>query len=96
MSGVLRAIVAGGRGHGEFMIHSSELMPGGSPRYPTARSIEALYGCLERLFAAARRDLVGLTLREYHDRFVAARPADRLAVAPPPPARGGLPELAAL
>jgi hypothetical protein len=78
------------------MIHSSELMPGGSPRYPTARSIEALYRCLERLFAAARRDFVGLTLSEYHDRFVAAARVARPAAAAPTAARRGLPEMAAL
>ena len=73
MFGLLRAAAADGRDHAEFMIHSSELMPGGSPRYPTARSIEALYRCLERLFAEAARDFVGLTLGEYHDRVATAR-----------------------
>lgn len=76
MLGLLRAAAVDGRDYAEFMIHSSELMPGGSPRYPTARSIEALYRCLDKLFAAARRDFVGLTLSEYHDRVVSVtRPA---------------------
>ncbi len=37
----------------EFMIHSSELMPGGSPSFPDADSIEKLYGVLNAVFAAA-------------------------------------------
>ena len=82
---LLRAAAAHGRDYAEFMIHSSELMPGGSPRYPTARSIEALYRCLERLFAAAEPDFEGLTLTEYHDRVAATlRPAP---VPSPPPTR---------
>ncbi|MGA2327004.1 MAG: deacetylase [Bryobacteraceae bacterium] len=39
----------------EFMLHSSELMPGGSPTFPDQESIEALYRDLEALFAAAVR-----------------------------------------
>jgi hypothetical protein len=39
----------------EFMLHSSELMPGGSPTFPDQESIEALYRDLEALFAAAAR-----------------------------------------
>lgn len=79
---LLRAAAAHGRGYAEFMIHSSELMPGGSPRYPTARSIEVLYRCLDRLFAAAAADYDGLTLSEYHDRVAAD-----LRSAPPPARR---------
>lgn len=35
----------------EFMIHSSELMPGGSPTFKTNASIERLYKDLEELFS---------------------------------------------
>jgi len=96
MPGLLRSAAGAGRDYAEFMIHSSELMPGGSPRYPTAASIEALYRCLDRLFAAARRKFVGSTLSEYHDRFVAARQADRPTTARSALARRGLPEMATL
>jgi hypothetical protein len=41
------------RSYLEFMLHSSELMPGGSPAFPDRESIEALYRDLEALFAAA-------------------------------------------
>ena len=58
-----------GRDYIEFMLHSSELMPGGSSNFATAAAIGALYDDMEVLFSAARRDFVGLTLKEYHDRF---------------------------
>ena len=48
-----------------FMIHSSELMPGGSPTFPTATSIEALYNTLESLFAQIAKSYEGETLRRY-------------------------------
>ena len=47
----------------EFMIHSSELMPGGSPTFRTGESIEKLYADLHELFTAARElGFVGSTL----------------------------------
>jgi hypothetical protein len=69
LPGLLRAALVNGRDFAEFMIHSSELMPGGSPRFPTARSIENLYDTLEALFSFARQDFAGLTLSEYYVRF---------------------------
>jgi len=50
----------------EFMLHSSEFMPGGSPTFPDERSIESLYRDLECLFAAVRGRFVGATLKEFH------------------------------
>jgi len=50
----------------EFMLHSSELMPGGSPRFRDPSAIERLYEHLEILF----RDLAGwcrgVTLEQFH------------------------------
>jgi hypothetical protein len=57
----------------EFMIHSSELMPGGSPYFPDGRSVERLYEDLEAVFSAAAGDFECLTLAEYADRFAGAR-----------------------
>jgi peptidoglycan/xylan/chitin deacetylase (PgdA/CDA1 family) len=51
----------------ELALHSSQLMPSGSPNFPSADSIEALYESLERLFAAAHGIFHGATLAEYHD-----------------------------
>jgi hypothetical protein len=49
----------------EFMLHSSEFMPGGSPTFPTEASIERLYDDLEACFAAARPYFQGATLAEF-------------------------------
>jgi len=46
----------------EFMLHSSELMPGGSPKFASAESIEKLYADLETLFGTAQRRFIGMTL----------------------------------
>lgn len=61
---IVDEVTAAGRSHLEFMLHSSELMPGGSPNFPTTRSIEALYRDLEALFAAAAARCRSLTLAE--------------------------------
>lgn len=53
----------------EFMLHSSELMPGGSPTFRTERSIEMLYEQLDQLFAEARAHYRGATLAEFRDEF---------------------------
>lgn len=58
-----------GRDYIEFMLHSSELMPGGSPRFATERSIERLYEDLDGLFAHVARSWQGATLTEYYERF---------------------------
>jgi len=48
-----------------FMIHSSELMPGGSPNFKTEESIEKLYTDLEILFETLAVSYKGYTLKEY-------------------------------
>ena len=53
----------------EFMIHSSELMPAGSPTFKTADDIEMLYEDLEALFSAAAEDFHGMTLVEFYDEY---------------------------
>lgn len=58
-----------GRDYIEFLLHSSEFMPAGSPTFPSAQSIEVLYRHLETLFDAASRDYDGLTLQEYRHRL---------------------------
>ncbi len=50
-------------------IHSSELMPGGSPSFPRAEDVEKLYDDLERLFRAARGRTQGMTLTEFYHQF---------------------------
>jgi hypothetical protein len=53
----------------EFMLHSSELMPGGSPTFKTPADIESLYADLKVLFSNAAKQYRGQTLREFHDEY---------------------------
>lgn len=53
----------------EFMLHSSELMPGGSPTFSNDQSIEKLYNDLEILFNRISKDFMGVTLKEYYDLY---------------------------
>ncbi|MCI9143634.1 MAG: deacetylase [Lachnospiraceae bacterium] len=48
-----------------FMLHSSELMPGGSPTFRTEESIEKLYSDLEIIFDMVSKNFRGITLRDY-------------------------------
>lgn len=50
----------------EFMLHSSELMPGGSPTFKADEDIEKLYKDLSDLFTLARTMFSGTTLKEYY------------------------------
>jgi hypothetical protein len=60
--------------HIEFALHSSELMPGGSPRFTTRGDIERLYEHLDELFqTAVAHGFTGATLDEFHARMVAGR-----------------------
>ncbi|MFC4590301.1 polysaccharide deacetylase family protein [Sphaerisporangium corydalis] len=65
------ALLRDDRDHVEFMLHSSELMPGGSPCFRTPRSVEALYRDMESLFSAAAGRFQGRTLAEYRAEFAA-------------------------
>ena len=73
MLSILDDGVVSGADYVEFMLHSSEFMPGGSPTFRTPDSIERLYDDLAALFEAAGRRFRGATLAEYHARFAAAR-----------------------
>ncbi|MCH3918397.1 MAG: deacetylase [Spirochaetia bacterium] len=49
-----------------FMIHSSELMPGGSPSFSDKATIENLYQCVENVFQFAQAcNFKGITLSDY-------------------------------
>jgi len=58
------------RSYIELMLHSSELMPGGSPTFPTEKDIELLYHDLEILFETVKENFVGVTLKEYYQKFL--------------------------
>ncbi len=55
-----------------FMLHSSEMMPGGSPTFKTEGGIEILYEHLEIIFKEISRNYTGTGLEEYirlHNNF---------------------------
>lgn len=58
-----------GRTYVEFMLHSSEFMPAGSPRFPDAESIERLYGHLDILFRRASQDFQPASLSQFAQWF---------------------------
>lgn len=65
---ILDVAIAQDRPYVEFMTHSSELMPGGSPYFPTIESVEKLYRDLNELFSQVAKHFCGSTLIEFHDR----------------------------
>jgi hypothetical protein len=69
MLSLIQQILDEKRDFAEFMLHSSELMPGCSPTFSTAYSIEKLYDDMEVLFSQVSQHFVGATLKEYYDRF---------------------------
>jgi hypothetical protein len=72
LPGMLRAAHAAritSAGCVELMVHSSELMPGGSPNFPNSAAIERLYASLEVLFEDLSAWCRGMTLAEFHARM---------------------------
>ncbi|MCS6913356.1 MAG: hypothetical protein RMK29_02645 [Myxococcales bacterium] len=69
----LRSLLRWALGRGtdcvQLMLHSSELMPGGSPTLPTQAHIDRLYCDLAALFADAAQRCIGATLSEYYLHF---------------------------
>lgn len=58
-----------GKEHFELMLHSSELMPGGSPTFTLEKDIDDLYEGLERLFFETTEHVRGMTLKEFYRCF---------------------------
>lgn len=69
MMQVAQRVIDEDRDYAEFMLHSSEFMPGGSPTFQTVRDIERLYDQLETLFAWMAPRFEGMTLSAYRSRF---------------------------
>ena len=65
MLGIVRQAVARRWPYLEMVLHSSELMPAGSPNFPDGRSIEALYRDLRVLFHSVSAHFRGMTLAEF-------------------------------
>ncbi|MBU5477604.1 hypothetical protein KQI69_00095 [Eubacterium sp. MSJ-13] len=54
----------------EFMLHSSELMPGGSPTFKNTRDIERLYDNLENLFKSISEKYIGISLSDFARKYI--------------------------
>lgn len=66
MIAVAQQTLDAGSDYVEFMLHSSEFMPGGSPTFKDEAAIEGLYQDLEQLFAWLATRTRGMTLAEYY------------------------------
>jgi len=77
MLGCLKHAMRTKRDYVEFMLHSSEFMPGGSPKFKTESSIDQLYDCLDSLFKKASLTFEGCTLSEYHEKFIRGSDMER-------------------
>ena len=53
-----------------FTLHSSELMPGGSPTFRNENDIEKLYSDIEEVFSLAKKYFLPATLKEYHHYYL--------------------------
>ena len=73
MKSVVEQTLAQGSDYVEYMLHSSEYMPGGSPTFKTQSDIERLYDDLEAFFAWLQPKATGLTLAEYYQQAVNKR-----------------------
>lgn len=70
MIGLLKQVMEEDTDYVQFMMHSPELMPGGSPTFPRKDGIEKLYSDLERLFKMAISQFTGCTFNEYYKTLV--------------------------
>lgn len=71
MISLIDRLSKGGEDYAEFMLHSSELMPGGSPLFNNKGKIEKLYADLEEVFSyAARAGFKGVSLSNYAKDFM--------------------------
>lgn len=74
MLAVARALRAERPAHVHFMLHSSELMPGGSPHVRHAADLDRLYDALGTLFDELARWCHGMTLQEFHAHRATTQP----------------------
>lgn len=71
MLGLTHRARRGGAAHLELMLHSSDLMAGGSPSFRSAADIERLYASLEVLFEELAGWCRGCTLAEFREQWLA-------------------------
>jgi peptidoglycan/xylan/chitin deacetylase (PgdA/CDA1 family) len=70
---VARRVLKERRRYAQLMLHSSELMPAGSPTFRDSRAIEQMYADLEQLFERIGQHFRPATLSEFHDELVERR-----------------------
>ncbi len=73
MKKVVEQTLTQGNDYVEYMLHSSEYMPGGSPTFQNERDIERLYADLEAFFSWLAPQVKGMTLAEYYQRKITQR-----------------------
>ena len=56
-----------------FMLHSSEMMPGGSPTFDTEEKIEKMYSDIEIVFSKVAEKYGGVTLAQYGDSYLSRK-----------------------
>lgn len=78
---VLHTVRQERRPYAQFVIHSSELMPGGSPKLPDEPAIDFLYADIEALFASAH-GFIGQTLSDFRSGFRHAEAAAHVVQGP--------------
>jgi hypothetical protein len=66
MQRVVEQTLAQGNDYVEYMLHSSEYMPGGSPTFKNEQDIERLYDDLESFFTWLQPRVQGMTLADYY------------------------------
>ncbi|MDV1069714.1 polysaccharide deacetylase family protein [Klebsiella pasteurii] len=66
MKKVVEQTLTQGNDYVEYMLHSSEYMPGGSPTFKNEQDIERLYADLDAFFSWLAPQVKGMTLAEYY------------------------------
>lgn len=57
--------------YAEFMMHSSEFMPGGSPYFITSDDIDRMFLALEAFFDYIQESYQGITMRDFYKEYIA-------------------------
>ena len=69
---LINTVERAGVNHLELMIHSSELMPGGSPYTRDREDVEKLYDRAKRVFDIIASKTAGITLKDYYEEIKAS------------------------
>lgn len=70
MKGLINQMEKEGTQYLEFMIHSSELMPGGSPYGKDEAAVERLYQRMEQIFDLVSNTYEGISMADYYTEII--------------------------